>query len=138
MTTENVERRHPMQVFVAGLLTMSGIPILLGGPQPGSLSEALPSWLVYAWAVVLVAGGATVVAAAIVRSPITALFFELAADPPLAIMLCTYAGGALSVAGWKAIVPVSLLLGLAAAFITRTVKVYRTIRDLRAVLGKRK
>ena len=27
---ENVERRHPMQVFVAGLLTMSGIPILLG------------------------------------------------------------------------------------------------------------
>lgn len=133
----NTERRHPMQVFVAGLLTLSGIPILAGGAQPGSLSEALPSPLVYMWATTMVVGGATVVAAAIVKNPITALYLELVADPPLALVLNAYAAGALTVAGWKAIVPFALLVGLSAAFTTRTFTVYRTLRNLRTALGRR-
>lgn len=132
----NTERRHPMQVFVAGLLALSGLPTLLGGPQPNSLSAALPTLLVYAVAGVFTGGGALVVAAAVVRNPITALYLEFAAAPPLALVLNAYAGGALSVAGWRAIVPFALLVGLSAAFTLRAVKVYRQIRELRAALGK--
>lgn len=138
MQTQNAERRHPMQVFVAGLLTLSGIPILAGGPQPGSLSSALPDPLVYLWAVVLVAGGAMVVTAALVRSPETALYFEFAAEPPLALVLSAYAIGALVAAGLQAVVAVALSLGLAAAFTVRAVTVYRKIRGLRAALEGRK
>ncbi len=127
-----------MQVFVAVLIAVSGMPILLGGPQPGSLSESLPTLLVYVWAGVMVGGGALVVAAAAVRNPETALYFELAADAPLAIMLSTYAVGTLVAAGLHAAVAASLSLGLAAAFAARAVKVYRTIRELRTVLGRRK
>jgi hypothetical protein len=134
---ENSERRHPMQVFVAVLCTASGIPLLLGGPQPGSLSESLPSWLVHVWAAVLVTGGALLVSAAIVRDKVTALFLELTASPPLALVLSAYASGALFIAGWKAVVPVGLLAGLAAAFLLRAAKVYRQIRELRAELGRR-
>lgn len=133
----NTERRHPMQVFVAGLLALSGLPTLLGGPQPNSLSAALPTLLVYAVAGVFTGGGALVVAAAAVRSPVTALYLEFAAALPLALSLLTYATGAVALAGAKAAIPVALLLGLAAAFIARAVKTYRTIRDLRSALGSR-
>lgn len=134
MQTQNAERRHPMQVFVAILLTLSGMPILFGGPKPGSLSESLPSPLVYVWAAVLVAGGAAVVAAAIVRNPETALYLEFAAAPPLALVLTAYASGALFAAGLQAVVAAGLSLGLAGAFTIRAAKVYRTIRNLRVAL----
>lgn len=134
MQTQNAARRHPMQVFVASLLTLSGIPILLGGPQPGSLSAALPTLLVYVWAGVMVGGGGLVVAAAIVRDPETALYMEFTAAAPLALMLTAYAGSVLEAAGLKAAVAAALSLGLACAFTARAVAVYRTIRKLRAVL----
>jgi hypothetical protein len=132
----SAERRHPMQVFVAGLLALSGLPTLLGGPQPNSLSAALPTLLVYVVAGVFTAGGALVVAAAVVRNAETALYLEFSAALPLALALIAYAGAAVSVAGLRAIVPVLLLSGLAAAFVTRAVSTYRTIRELRTVLGK--
>lgn len=135
MRTENAERRHPMQVFVAGLLTLSGLPTLLGGPQPNSLEQSLPSWLVYGVAAVFTAGGALVVGAAIVRNAETALYLEFAAAPPLALALVSYASGALSLAGLRAAVPAALLVGLAAAFALRGFTVYRTIKALRTALG---
>lgn len=125
-----------MQVFVAGLLTLAGLPILLGGPQPGSLSEALPAVLVYAVAAVFTGGGAATVTAAAMRNPVTALYFEIAAAPPLALASIAYASGALALAGGRAAVSAAIFLGLAGAFVTRTVAVYRTMRDLQAELGR--
>lgn len=123
-------RRHPHQVLVAGLLMFSGLPVLVGGPKPGSLSAALPVALVYVWAVVITVGGAMVVAAAIVR-PLAALFLEFIADPPLAVMCLVYSAAALMLAGWRAAVPVALLFAAAVAFAIRAVQVSRTLRALR-------
>lgn len=129
-------RRHPFQVFVAALLTVSGLSILAGGPQPGSLSATLPAPLVYVWAVVVTAGGAMVVAAAIV-GPLPALYLEFVADPPLAVMCLVYSTAALLLAGGRAVVPVGLLFGLALGFAIRFWQVLKTFRALRAELNRR-
>jgi hypothetical protein len=129
-------RRHPFQVFVAGLLMVSGISILAGGPQPGSLSAALPTALVYVWAAVVAAGGAMVVTAAIIK-PLPALYLEFIAHPPLAVMCLVYSTAAVFLAGGRALVPVALLFGLSLAFAIRFWQTLKTFRALRAELRRR-
>lgn len=123
-------RRHPMQVLVAVMLLLSGLSILFGGTRPGSINTALPTPLVMLWAAVLTAGGALVVLAAVVP-PFMALFCELIADPPLAVMCLVYAASVLTLAGWRAVVPVALVTAVALAFAIRAVQVWRTVRAVR-------
>lgn len=123
-------RRHPHQVLIAGLLMVSGLGILLGGPSPGSVSAALPTWLLLLWAGVITLGGAMVVAAAIVP-PLWALFLELAADPALCVMCVVYSAALFDIAGSRAAVPIALVAGVAAAFAVRAVQVYRTLLAVR-------
>lgn len=125
-----------MQVFVAGLLTLSGLPILFAGARPGSLSETLSEPLLHIWAIALVAGGTMIVSAAIVPKPITALYLELAASPPLAFVLFAYASGAVQVGGDRAVVATSLAAGLAAAYIARATRAWQRLRKLRTELRK--
>lgn len=120
-----------MQVFVAALLALSGWPILLGGPRPGSLAAALSPTFVMVWAGTLVAGGVLMVLAAIVRGPLLGVYLELLSAPSLALLLFAYGQAALYAVGTKAIVAVALCLGLAAAFVVRTVQAGRTLRRLR-------
>ena len=124
-------RRHPDQVLVAALLVVSGLPILFGGPRPGSVSATLPEVLVYLWAGVLVLGGVLVVAAALVRSAELGLYLELAAHPPLAVMLWVFGASAVAVGGGKAIVAASIIGGIGLARTVRTVQVVRTLAKLR-------
>jgi len=128
-------RRHPMQVLVAVMLLLSGLSILFGGPRPGSVNTALPAPLLMVWASVLTAGGALVVLAAVVP-PLIALFFELAADPALAVMCLVYAASVLMIAGWRAAVPVALVTAVALAFVIRAVQVWRTLRTVRRQLSR--
>lgn len=123
-------RRHPHQVLMAGLLMVSGLSILLGGPQPGSVSASLSPLLLLLWAGVLTVGGAMVVAAAIVP-PLAALFLELAADLPLAVMCVVYAASVGMVAGTRGLVVMALVVGVAAAFAIRAVQVFRTLTAVR-------
>lgn len=123
-------RRHPHQVLVAALLVVSGLPILLGGPQPGSINETLPGPLVYLWASAIVAGGAMVVAAAIV-GPLAALYLELIADPPLSLMCLVYASAVWTVAGLRGAVPVALVMAAGLAFAVRARQVWLTFRQLK-------
>jgi hypothetical protein len=53
---------HPFEIFLAFLCMVAGIPLLLAGPEstPNSIDDLLPVWLVYAWAVALIAGGVCV------------------------------------------------------------------------------
>lgn len=129
-------RRHPHQVLVALLLLVSGTGLLFGGPRPGSITATLPPPLLYVWAVTSVAGGALVVAAAVARSAETALYLELVADLPLALVCTTYAAAAFSATGWRAAVaPVAVVLATAGAFAIRAWQVWRTLTVLRATLG---
>ncbi len=115
---------------MAALLMFSGLPVLAGGPRPGSLSSALPVALVYLWAVVITLGGAMVVAAAVVK-PLAALFLELVADLPLAVMCLVYSAAVAMLAGWRGAVPAALVFGTAVAFAIRAVQVYRTLSAVR-------
>lgn len=112
------------------MLLLSGVGILVGGTRPGSVNAALPAPLLMLWAGVLSAGGALVVLAAVVP-PLMALFFELAADLPLAVMCLVYAASVFMVAGWRAAVPVALVTAVALAFTIRAVQVWRTLRAVR-------
>jgi ABC-type Na+ efflux pump permease subunit len=123
-------RRHPHQVLIAGLLMVSGLGILLGGPSPGSVSASLPPWLLLLWAGVITLGGAMVVAAS-VAPPQWALFLELAADPALSVMCVVYSAAVLDVAGSRGAVVIALVGGVAAAFAVRAVQVFRTLRAVR-------
>jgi hypothetical protein len=128
-------RRHPHQVLVAALLMVSGLPVLFGGPRPGSVSASLPTPLLMVWAGVITIGGAMVVLAAAVP-PLLALFLELIADPPLAVMCVVYAASVAMLAGWRAAVPAALVAGMALAFAIRAVQVYRTLSAVRRVISE--
>jgi hypothetical protein len=128
-------RRHPHQVLIAALLMVSGSAILLGGPSPGSVTAALPTWLLYLWAGVITLGGGMVVAAAI-APPQWALFLELAADPALCVMCVVYSASVFDVAGARGAVPIALVAGVAAAFAIRAVQVFRTLLAVRRKAGQ--
>jgi hypothetical protein len=129
-------RRHPHQVLMAALLTVTGLSTLLGGARPGSVNAALPVPLLLLWAAVLTVGGAMVVAAAIVK-PWPALFLELIADPPLAVMCLVYGQSVWLFAGSRGVVPMALVTAVTAAFAVRTAQVYRTLQALRAEIRRR-
>jgi len=139
-TTRVAARRHPHQVLLAALLVVSGLSVLVGRARPGSLAEALPGPMVAAWAAVVVVGGALLLTAAVWptrRGPLTPLYLELVADPPLAFSCVSYALAALVVAGINAIVPVCLLLAAGGACGVRGAQVWHTLtqvrRDLRDI-----
>lgn len=50
--------RHPFQTFMLALCVASGIPLLFGRSNAGSINELLPSWLAVAWGVSLTVGAA--------------------------------------------------------------------------------
>lgn len=129
-------RRHPHQVLLAALLLISGLSILLGGPRPGSIAAVLPGLLVVVWAGTLVVGSALVVAAAVVGSEELALYLELVADLPLAIMCAVYAVAVITVAGAAGMFPASIVLGMGLAFLIRGHQVHQTLRLLRTGLSE--
>lgn len=129
-------RRHPHQVFLAVLLFLSGLSVLLGGPRPGSVTAALPSLLIVVWAGTLVLSSALVITAAIVASDELALYLELAADLPLAIMCTVYATAVVTAVGWLGMFPAGIVLGMAAAFVVRHRQVHQTLRLLRTGLSE--
>jgi len=124
-------RRHPHQVLIAAVLVGAGVPVVLGGPQPGSLTAALPAVLVALWGTVLVVCGSLVIAAAVAPSPLTALYLELVADPPLALMCAVYASSIWLIAGTRGLVPALFTLGFALAFAWRGWQVRRSLTELR-------
>lgn len=48
---------QPFEIFLALLCMLSGLPLLLNGPGPGTIESHLPPILVNIWAVELVLGG---------------------------------------------------------------------------------
>lgn len=129
-------RRHPFQVLIAVLLTVSGVYILAGGRSPGSVQESLPTVLLLVWATVIAVGGAMVVAAAIV-GPLLALYLEVMADPPLAVMCFVYAACIWAVAGSRGAMAASLTLAAALAFAVRAGQVIRSLVQLRRYMRRR-
>lgn len=125
-------RRHPHQVLIAAMCVLTGLPVLLGGPRPGSLTAALPLVLVYAWSATIAVGGALIVAAAITRNALTALYLELLGHLPVAIMAAVYGGALLAFTGTRGLAPAAIVLGAAASFGVRWLQIRQTFRELTA------
>lgn len=118
------------------MCVVSGLPILLGGPKPGSVTAALPVGLVFLWAGTLALGGVLVVLAALVPKLTTALYLELTADLPLALTTVTYGIAVPLVAGYSGVPTSAVFTGASVAFAIRWAQVYRTVRTLRAALAR--
>ena len=129
-------RRHPHQVFIAGLCVVAGLPILAGGPAPGTLAAAIPPWLLGVWSAVLVLGGALVVAAAIVRHDLAALYLEGAAHLPLAVMTVAYAVALIAAGGARGLVAAAIFLGFGVASAVRFAQVTAALRRVRSALRR--
>lgn len=129
-------RRHPHQVFLSLLCILAGLPILFGGPRPGSLSAALPGWLLAVWSVTLVTGGSFLIAAAVTRSIIRALYLEAVAHLPLAFMTLAYASALLGVIGVPAWSSALIVLAFGCASAVRAFQVARTLRGLTRAVRK--
>lgn len=48
--------RHPFETYLLALAVVSGIPLLFGRPNSGSIAATLPPYLVTGWGAVLVLG----------------------------------------------------------------------------------
>lgn len=133
----NSRRHHPHQVFVAGLCVLTGLPVVLGGPKPGSLAAAMPGELVLVVAACLSVGGGIVLAAAAVRNLLTALYLELVADLPLALCLASYTAALVAVPGHHKIGAIITFGGAGIAFAVRFIQVMKAFRRLHRELVRR-
>ena len=130
-------RRHPHQVFIAAFAVLAGLPILVGNPQPGSLNATMPSWLVFVWAATLALGGAAVLAAAVVRNEVHALYLEASAHLPLALVALTYCAALVGLAWPASIAPAAIVAGFGCASAVRFVQTERSLGQLRRVIAER-
>lgn len=116
---------------------VSGAQILFGGQRPGSVNASLPTALLLLWAGVLTVGGALIVAAAIV-GPLLALYLEMVADLPLAVMCFVYSASVWMLAGARGAVPAGLALAVSIAFAVRSGQVVRSVVKVLAAVKSRK
>ena len=55
--TDNLEAsRHPFETYLLTLAAVSGLPLLFGKPNSGSIEESLPPFMVGVWGAMLVFG----------------------------------------------------------------------------------
>lgn len=127
-------RRHPHQVFIGALCVVAGAPPLLGGSRSGGLTGTLPASLLLTWSLVLVAGGALVVAAALARSTLRGMYLEACAHLPLALMTIAYGSALLIAVGLRGVTSAAIVFGFGVAEAARFWQVYRTLRHIHGVL----
>lgn len=121
-------RRHPYQVFLGALCVVAGMPTLFGGPKPGTLAHLMPEWMLYLWAATIVVGGAGVVAAAITRNTLTALYVEGISQLPLCVVATLYAVTIAWVVGYHGLPAAAIVFGFAVAAGVRFYQIATTLR----------
>lgn len=123
-------RRHPIQIAFAIWFLVIGLSVLFGGKTPDSISRALPHALIYAWAGGCAFGSALLICAAADRDPLRALYLELLAHLPLAVLCGTYAGAVIVTAGTRGLFAAGLLAAGAFGFGIRGWQVTNTLRHM--------
>ena len=124
-------RRHPFQVLLAGMCVLGGLPVLITGAAPGSIQETLPTLLLYVWGATLVCSGSLVVGAAIIRSPVNALYLEMIAHPALALVAFAYGAAVFTAAGLRGVTGGLIIIGLGVSAGARFFQVRSTFRRVR-------
>jgi hypothetical protein len=112
--------RHPIVIYMLSLLIVSSLTIVFGAPAPGSVNASLPRWGVYLWAGSLFAGATSILWGLklqeyIGKRSVSGALLEQVGMAMLAAAGTLYSVAAVVVAGWPALIPAGLVLGLALA-----------------------
>lgn len=112
--------RHPIVIYMLGLLIVSSGTIGFGAPAPGSVNEALPRWGVYAWAASLFIGSVLILIGLKLQEyigwrSVNGALSEQVGMAMLAAAGILYATAALVAVGWPAVIPGGLVYGLSGA-----------------------
>jgi hypothetical protein len=122
-----VLRRHPMVIYLHGLVAASGLAYLLG-PHPHSVDQLLPDGLSYLWYLSLAAGGVMGLVSAAWRDPLAGVLIERAAMLPLGGAALVYAVALLTLANLALLLNAGLIAGFGAAAILRALQITREVR----------
>lgn len=129
-------RHRPHELVLLGLSVLLGIAYLVRLPPPQTLAAVVPGWLVAVWALGLVVSGVIGLSAAVWQgSIIVALQMERAAlllnNAPLILI----GGASFATLGWgRAVFGGSIILGLAAANLVRSLQINRDVKQLAAAM----
>lgn len=127
-----VSRRPPHLAFMCALCILSGVSIVVSGPTPGSIQEALHPVLVQAWAASLIACGAAILVTFFDRVAVRGLRRERLMLWPLSIATMAYAGAILGSAGGRGAFAAGLCLAFVGANFVRVWQITRWLRALDA------
>jgi hypothetical protein len=127
-------RRHPYAVWVAIICILSGLSIIIGGPQPASLDAQLPRHFVYVWGWLLFVGGSMLVAAHVIGDLLLALLLERVGSLLLGGMCAVYSIAAFSFVGALATFPAALAAAFGVASFWRVAQITLQLRHYRDVL----
>lgn len=117
---------EPFEVYISALCVLAGLPLIFGGPTPGTMRDYLPNTLVTLWGIELVTGGVLTLAGLAMAGTIRGYRWERAGLTFLATAGGVYAV-VLMVTAWpQAVITIALLIGLSLACLWRTSSMKRT------------
>lgn len=130
--------RSADQAFIMALCLVASIPVLLGdAPAPNSVEAAMPSWLVFAWSVVLVLGASVVLGSYFIRDRILGIIIEQFGSICIGVAATLYSF-AVGLLTWRTggAIPAAIILGFAFARFYQAWQYQKFLDDVEVVLKK--
>ncbi|WP_435589816.1 hypothetical protein [Micromonospora aurantiaca (nom. illeg.)] len=124
-------RRNPHAVMLMAVAVILGVSYLAGAPRPGSVNDALPGPVFYAWAVALLLTGTAGLWGSLTRDTQTGLELERGAMIAQTGALLLYGTVAVTYAGFGALISALIVTGWAIANTVRAVQITRDLRRAR-------
>lgn len=123
--------RNPYEIWMLGALLLSGILFLLGAtPNPRSVQAALPSFSQIMWNVQIITGSVVSLIGIFWKQPIASRTMQIAGHLWVATGALIYALVLYYFAGAQATMSGLIILGVAAAGLTRAIQLRRQVRHI--------
>lgn len=126
--------RHPIDpraLFVLVLCVVSGLPLLAGVTEPGSIEETLPAWAILLWALGLT-GGAVMTLFGMSKQTADGVIAEQIGSVTVGVSTLFYGSVILLTAGWSAALPAGIIFCWGAANLWRWVQLQAYLQDVAA------
>lgn len=100
----------PRAVFVLGLCTLAGIPLVFADAAPGTIESQLDHWMVVVWGVSLALGSLACMLG-MFRQTVNGILFEQVGSVCVGASAVFYGATVLVVVGWSASFPAAITIG---------------------------
>jgi hypothetical protein len=124
-------RHRPHEVTLLVFCALLGVAFVAGARPPGSVEEAIPSWLRWTWYLLLLVSGTAGLVSLLLRDVYLALVMERGAMFGQAAAFTVYALAIFALGGWQGLAAGGLCAALATASVWRFRQVSRDIRLVR-------